>query len=109
MARRASKRTLLKIANAPALWATSVWAPVMSAVLRPSAAGRVVEVDEFGSNPGGLRMFVYAPPKKLPAGAPLIVVLHGCGQDAGNFARTCGWIALAQRIGAPAGSFFGGA
>ncbi len=105
MARRASKRTLLKIANAPILWATSVWAPVMSQIaapnfLTPSAAGRVVEVDEFGSNPGGLRMFVYAPLKKLPAGAPLIVVLHGCGQDAGLFARNSGWIALAQRIGA---------
>ena len=100
MVRRASKRTRIGLASAPVLWTASVWAPMMSAVLRPSAAGRVVEVDEFGSNPGGLRMFVYAPPKKLPAGAPLIVVLHGCGQDAGNFARNCGWIALAQRIGA---------
>jgi poly(hydroxyalkanoate) depolymerase family esterase len=100
MARRASKRKRPGLASAPALWATAVWAPMMSAILAPSAAGRVVEVDKFGSNPGGLRMFVYAPPKKLPPGAPLIVVLHGCGQDAGLFARNSGWIALAQRIGA---------
>jgi poly(hydroxyalkanoate) depolymerase family esterase len=82
------------------LWAANAWLPVFRAMVAPSEAGRVVEVVDFGANPGALRMFVYAPPKKLPPGAPLIVVMHGCGQDAALFARNAGWIALANRIGA---------
>ena len=74
--------------------------PILKAIPAPSVGGRVIEVSDFGPNPGGLRMFVYAPPKRLPTGAPLIVVLHGCGQNAAAFARDSGWIALAQRIGA---------
>ncbi len=54
----------------------------------------------FGSNPGELQMFVYEPPKRLAAGAPLIVVMHGCGQDAASFAADAGWIGLAREIGA---------
>jgi len=50
----------------------------------------------FGSNPGNLRMFSYVP-ANLPAGAPLIVVLHGCKQRAVRFARDAGWLALADR------------
>lgn len=49
----------------------------------------------FGSNPGALQMQVYAPPR-LPAGRPLIVVLHGCGQTATTFAADAGWTALAD-------------
>jgi poly(hydroxyalkanoate) depolymerase family esterase len=36
-------------------------------------------------------------PANLPAGAPLIVVLHGCKQRAVTFARDAGWLALADR------------
>jgi len=96
---RATKRARPAMTGATAIW-SAAWLPILKAMPAPSAAGRVVEVSEFGSNPGGLRMFVYAPPKRLPTGAPLIVVLHGCGQDAAAFARDSGWIALAQRIGA---------
>jgi poly(hydroxyalkanoate) depolymerase family esterase len=66
----------------------------------PTPADRVTELRDFGSNPGGLRMFVYVPPR-LAAGAPLVVVLHGCGQDAASFAGNAGWIALAKREGLP--------
>jgi poly(hydroxyalkanoate) depolymerase family esterase len=97
---RAPKRKRPISALAPALWAANAWLPAFRALVAPSDAGRVVEVADFGANPGALRMFVYAPPKKLPPGAPLIVVLHGCGQDAAQFARNAGWIALANRIGA---------
>jgi len=51
---------------------------------------------EFGSNPGALKMLVYAP-VGLRTGRPLVVVLHGCGQDAAAFAADAGWIALAER------------
>jgi poly(hydroxyalkanoate) depolymerase family esterase len=97
---RAPKRKLTRPALAPAIWAAKAWLPVFRAMVAPSDAGRVVEVADFGSNPGALRMFVYAPPKKLAPGAPLIVVMHGCGQHAAQFARNSGWIALADRIGA---------
>lgn len=62
--------------------------------------GRVTEMTGFGSNPGELRMFVYTPAPRLPLNAPLIVLLHGCGQDAAAFAVQAGWIGLADRIGA---------
>ena len=53
------------------------------------------EETEFGSNPGNLRMFSYVPGSVKPS-APLIVVLHGCKQKAGAFARDAGWLALAD-------------
>ena len=38
-------------------------------------------------------------PSGLVSGAPLVVVLHGCGQDAAAFAAGSGWMALADRVG----------
>lgn len=61
-----------------------------------AAMARVTENRSFGSNPGALRMFTYAPPR-LPATRPLVVVLHGCGQEAARFAGDAGWLALAER------------
>jgi poly(hydroxyalkanoate) depolymerase family esterase len=66
------------------------------AALAPAAATEPREESGFGSNPGNLRMFSYVP-AGLPAGAPLVVVLHGCKQKAATFARDAGWIALADR------------
>ncbi len=60
--------------------------------------GGVSEVPAFGSNPGGLRMLVHAR-ARLPAGRPLVVVLHGCGQRAADFAAGSGWLALADEMG----------
>ncbi len=68
----------------------------------PLAAPRgpgLVEIGEFGTNPGGLRMLAYTPPR-LRRGSPLLVVLHGCGQQAVDFARDGGWMALADQLGA---------
>ncbi|MFY8105392.1 MAG: alpha/beta hydrolase family esterase [Elstera sp.] len=69
-------------------------------VPRTLTAGRVTEIAAFGSNPGDLRMLVYEPERRLPANAPLIVVLHGCGQEAAAFAAQTGWVALADKLGA---------
>jgi poly(hydroxyalkanoate) depolymerase family esterase len=96
---RSAKRVRQAMKGATALWAAS-WLPILKALPAPDPAGRIVEVSDFGSNPGALRMYVYAPPKRLPARAPLIVVLHGCGQNAASFARDAGWVAVANRIGA---------
>jgi len=54
------------------------------------------EVTGFGTNPGNLRMFKYVPPG-LPAGAPLVVALHGCSQSAASYDAETGWQLLANR------------
>jgi poly(hydroxyalkanoate) depolymerase family esterase len=65
------------------------------------AGAGVVEVSEFGSNPGRLTMRVYVPSAAPPAGAPLVVLLHGCGQSATEFGRDGGWFAFAERHALP--------
>jgi feruloyl esterase len=62
------------------------------------AAPRLTLTPVFGANPGALRMWSYAPPG-LPPGAPMVVILHGCGQSAEGFARGLGWLTLADRLG----------
>ncbi|RYE75458.1 MAG: PHB depolymerase family esterase, partial [Oxalobacteraceae bacterium] len=59
---------------------------------------RCREVSDFGENPGGLRMLAYAP-VGLPAGAPLVVTLHGCTQYGEAYAAGAGWLDLADRLG----------
>ncbi len=44
----------------------------------------LTETTDFGDNPGNLRMLSYVP-EGLPPGAPLVVVLHGCTQSAGEY------------------------
>lgn len=64
----------------------------------PDGEAGLEEVREFGADPGALRMLALMPPG-LPAGAPLVVVLHGCTQTAAGFALGCGWSDLARRHG----------
>ncbi len=66
-----------------------------------SARGRFAVLPEFGPNPGRLQLRVYVPPVPVRSGAPLITLLHGCGQDAASFATETGWTALADRLGLP--------
>ena len=68
-------------------------------VAHPTPA-RVLELTGFGGNPGGLEMKLHLP-ATLRRNAPLLVLLHGCGQDAVRFAEATGWVALAERLGAP--------
>ncbi len=63
----------------------------VSSALTPT----LTEVTGFGSNPGALKMFEYIP-AGLPAGAPLVLVLHGCTEGAAN-AATTGWSELADK------------
>jgi poly(hydroxyalkanoate) depolymerase family esterase len=51
-------------------------------------------VPDFGSNPGALDMYEYAP-ADLPADRPLVVVLHGCTQQASAM-EAAGWNAVAD-------------
>jgi poly(hydroxyalkanoate) depolymerase family esterase len=57
---------------------------------------RLTEVTGFGSNPGELRMFSFAP-SELPKTPALVVVLHGCTQNAAGYDFGAGWSALAER------------
>jgi poly(hydroxyalkanoate) depolymerase family esterase len=58
----------------------------------------LVETEGFGTNPGDLRMFSYAPENLQPAPA-LVVVLHGCGQSADGYDLGAGWSMLAKHYG----------
>lgn len=53
---------------------------------------------DFGANPGNLRLRAFLP-EDLPAGAPLVVVLHGCRQTATEYDLGAGWSTLAARHG----------
>ncbi|MEV8565362.1 PHB depolymerase family esterase [Streptomyces sp. NPDC051322] len=55
-----------------------------------AAAGTFQQVTGFGSNPGHLTMYTYTP-ADLPAGAPLVVALHGCTQSAEDYYTHSGW------------------
>ena len=52
----------------------------------------------FSPNPGALVAKTYIP-ANLGPGAPLVVVLHGCTQDATVYDRGSGWSELADRHG----------
>lgn len=54
-----------------------------------------LQVNSFGTNPGNLLMYRYVP-ANIPANAPLVVVLHGCTQNATNYAAYSGWDTLAN-------------
>ena len=58
----------------------------------------LTEVHAFGGNPGDLRM-LKAVPGPLRRSAPLVVVLHGCGQTAADIDTGGGWSALAAKCG----------
>jgi poly(hydroxyalkanoate) depolymerase family esterase len=58
----------------------------------------LVEVSDFGTNPGALRMFSFVP-DNLPPAPGLVVVLHGCGQTAAGYDLGAGWSTLAKRYG----------
>jgi len=65
---------------------------------RAAGRSRFIESPGFGANPGGLRMLSFRP-ANLPKGAALVVVLHGCTQQAESYAHDSGWTAMAERCG----------
>jgi poly(hydroxyalkanoate) depolymerase family esterase len=58
----------------------------------------IVEVNDFGRNPGDLRMFEYVP-ATLASKPALVVVLHGCTQTAAGYDVGSGWSTLADNYG----------
>lgn len=56
-----------------------------------------LEVTNFGSNPGALKMYATVPSAPRPR-AGLVVALHGCTQTAAEYGKA-GWDTFAQRYG----------
>ncbi|MFI2645126.1 PHB depolymerase family esterase [Streptomyces sp. NPDC018610] len=87
-----------------AAWAAALGALAAGLVtltpLAPAAeaAGTLQQVTNFGSNPGNLTMYEYAP-AGLPANAPLVVALHGCTQSASDYHTHSGWQKFADQWG----------
>lgn len=68
---------------------------------RPASLGladRLLELTGCGSNPGALSGKFHLP-EDLPDQAPLVVVLHGCTQDAAGYDHHSGWTKLADEAG----------
>ena len=71
---------------------------VFGAGMRPGLRSPLTEITGFSTNPGDLRMFAYVPEDLAPAPA-LVVVLHGCGQNAAGYDLGAGWSTLAKHYG----------
>jgi poly(hydroxyalkanoate) depolymerase family esterase len=65
--------------------------------MRGAGSGRLQELEGF-ENPGNLRALIHVP-EGLTKPAPLLVVLHGCTQNAAGYDRGAGWSRLADRHG----------
>ncbi len=61
-------------------------------------SAQMTPITDFGTNPGNLEMFLFAP-SNPKVEAELVLVLHGCGQNASSFAEQTGWNVLAERYG----------
>lgn len=66
-----------------------------AAAMLPLVFFALTQVTSFGTNPGALDMYEYIP-QGLPAGRPLVVVLHGCTQSASAMV-SAGWNQLADQ------------
>jgi poly(hydroxyalkanoate) depolymerase family esterase len=70
--------------------------------VRPDGGSALVEVTDFGTNPGDLRMFSFVPDSLrhgAAQGPALVVVLHGCSQSAAGYDLGAGWSTLAKQYG----------
>ncbi|HEX8193790.1 MAG TPA: PHB depolymerase family esterase [Allosphingosinicella sp.] len=63
-----------------------------------AARDRLSDLDGVRDNPGNLLARCYVP-EGLAPGAPLVVVLHGCTQNAAVYDHGSGWSTLADRHG----------
>ena len=66
-----------------------------------NAQNGLTEIKSHGSNPGNLNMYMHIPiiQNDSVKRKPLVIVLHGCSQNAGVVARQSGWNKLADHFG----------
>lgn len=93
------------VVSVPLRWLASLASVVLACTTAfvvlaagPAQAATLQQVTSFGSNPGALSMYSYRP-DGLPSGAPLVVALHGCTQDANTYFTNSGWRQLADQRG----------
>jgi len=91
-------QTIAALARSRRHWSTLLQSTAAKHGGTTAAPTHLTELSGFGTNPGGLRMFTYAP-KKLAASPALVVVLHGCTQSAASYDLGAGWSTLADRYG----------
>lgn len=65
-----------------------------------SLFGETVEISNFGTNPGKLKMLLYRP-SSMPASGkfPVVVAIHGCSQNAYELEKLSGWNKIADQAG----------
>jgi poly(hydroxyalkanoate) depolymerase family esterase len=68
------------------------------AFARPAAAASLVQVTNFGSNPGGMEMYVYVP-NSHPANPAIVLAMHGCGGSGPQFYSSSEFASLADQYG----------
>jgi poly(hydroxyalkanoate) depolymerase family esterase len=56
----------------------------------------LIEIENFGENPGNLKMFIHHNTVKDSIKPPLVIVLHGCSQNVKNVSELTGWNKLAD-------------
>ncbi|MFD1657559.1 PHB depolymerase family esterase [Streptomyces caeni] len=94
---RRPRSSLSRLLSAAA-GALALAAGLLTAAVQPASAASLTQVTSFGSNPGNLAMYEYAP-AGLPAGRPLVVALHGCTQSASDYHGHSGWAQFADQWG----------
>jgi poly(hydroxyalkanoate) depolymerase family esterase len=87
-------RRLFLLAAAASLATAGLVVPA----LRPAYAASLVEVTNFGDNPGGMRMHVYVPDNR-PANPAVVVAMHGCGGSGPGFYQQSEFARLADQYG----------
>lgn len=80
----------LTAAALAAVLTAAVTAAGVAVTSTPAYAASLTPVSSFGSNPGNLEMYAYRP-DAMPSGAPLVVALHGCTQNATDYFTNSGW------------------
>lgn len=63
------------------------------------AQSELVEIDNFGDNPAGMKLFVHASKGLDSAYNGVLLVLHGCTQGPESISRESGWNKLADSSG----------
>jgi poly(hydroxyalkanoate) depolymerase family esterase len=74
--------------------AASLLSALLVLLVPAAARAQLVKVSSFGSNPGAIDMYKYVP-AGMPANAPLVVLMHGCSQQATGMTPT-GFLDLAD-------------
>ena len=93
-ARTRAGRPVRRVHTPRAMKIASCFALVVAMLAADPAAAALTKVDSFGSNPGALVMYEYVP-AGLPSGRPIVVVMHGCTQQAAAM-ENAGWNQLAD-------------